>query len=368
MWFYLVRNRLKANPVWQIDNRAERRSMSITYRTFLLRLRKIAKIALREYGLEDIKLRFINYSGNGLYQVTVPPARPFPPGKYVLRLHQPDYMKPKYIRSEMEWLSALHQEGIKVPMPVRNLDGEWLTMADGGYGVPQRRYCTLIGWTEGRLLNKNIRPKHFKALGKVMGKMHTQSKGWRPPKGFARPHWDWEGLYGDGFSYSAPAKDAREAIPKAHKEIFNDVLNRVKEASQQLGKNKSVYGLIHADLGVSDNVAFQSGEARPFDFDDCGFGYWVFDFGVPLAHYFIDTNDVSKIMQDALISGYEETADIGNISIEYLDLFGAARIAQLMFFYQASALAHPEHQEGAKAEINLHARYLRRALKIMDKG
>ena len=142
----------------------------------------------------------------------------------------------------------------------------------------------------------------------------------------------------------------------------------MKEASQQLGKNKSVYGLIHADLGVSDNVAFQSGEARPFDFDDCGFGYWVFDFGVPLAHYFIDTNDVSKIMQDALISGYEETADIGNISIEYLDLFGAARIAQLMFFYQASALAHPEHQEGAKAEINLHARYLRRALKIMDKG
>jgi Ser/Thr protein kinase RdoA (MazF antagonist) len=198
--------------------------------------------------------------------------------------------------------------------------------------------------------------------------MHVQSRGWRAPKRFARPHWDWDGLYGDGFSYGAPAKDAREAIPKAHQDIFNDVLNRVKEVSEQLGRSKSVYGLIHADLGVTDNVAFQSGEARPFDFDDCGFGYWAFDFGVALAHYFIDTNDASKTMQDALISGYEETADSANIGIECLDLFKAARIAQLMFFYQASALAHPEHQEEAKAEINLHAKCLRRTLKIMDKG
>jgi Ser/Thr protein kinase RdoA (MazF antagonist) len=333
--------------------------MSITYRAFLLRLRKLAEIALGKFGLKDIKLSFINYSGNGLYQVTVPPARPVPPGKYTLRLHQPDYMKPKFISSEMEWLSALHQEGIKVPMPVRNLDGEWLTISDGGYEVPQRRNCTLIGWTEGRLLNKNIRPKHFKALGRVMGRMHAQSRGWRLPKGFARPRWDWDGLFGDGFSYGAPANDARETIPKAHQDIFNDVLNRVKEASEQLGRNKSVYGLIHADLGVTDNVAFQAGEARPFDFDDCGFGYWVFDFGVPLGHYFIDTNDESKTMQDALISGYEESIDIGNIGIEYLDLFKAARIAQLMFFYQASGLAHPEHLEEAKREVQNHARFLK---------
>lgn len=333
--------------------------MSIAYRAFLLRLRKLAEIALREYGLEDTKLRFINYSGNGLYQVTVPPAKPVHPGKYTLRLHQPDYMKPNFISSEMEWLSALHQEGIKVPMPVRNLDGEWLTISDGGYEVPQERNCTLIGWTEGRLLNKNIRPKHFRALGRVMGRMHVQSRGWRPPKGFARPHWDWDGLFGDGFSYGTPAKDAREAIPKAHQDIFNDVLNRVKEASEHLGKSKSVYGLIHADLGVTDNVTFQAGEARPFDFDDCGFGYWVFDFGVVLGHYFIDTNDESKTMQDALISGYEESIDIGNIGIEYLDLFKAARIAQLMFFYQASGLAHPEHLEEAKREVQNHARFLK---------
>jgi len=337
--------------------------VSISYRTFILRMRKIAEKALGQYGLEQAKLRLITYTGNGLYQVTVPPGNPIEPGTYTLRLHQPDYMKPKFIVSEMEWLSALHKEGIRVPKPVRNLVGSWLTEADEGYEVPQKRNCTLIGWTEGRLLSKNIRPKHVRSLGRVIGKMHEQSKSWKHPKGFARPHWDWDGLFGDGFSYGAPAADARNAIPKTHQVAFNDVLNRVREASEQMGKGKKVYGLIHADLGFGDNIAFQGEEARPFDFDDCGFGYWVFDFAVPLAQYFIDTNDASQTMKKALISGYEETADSEDIGLEYLDLFMAARIAQLMYFYQASALAHPEHMEEAKREINVHAKYLKRILK-----
>jgi Ser/Thr protein kinase RdoA (MazF antagonist) len=337
----------------------------MSYRTFLHRVRKIAKIALREYGLENAKLRLIAYTGNGLYQVTVPPGNPIAPGKYTLRLHQPHYMKPKFISSEMEWLSALHQERVPVPKPVNNLDGEWLTIADGGYEVPQKRNCTLIGWTEGRVLEKNIQSQHFRALGRVIGMMHEQSRRWKRPKGFARPHWDWDGLYGDGFSYGVPAVDARSAIPKAHQPAFNEVLNLVREASEQLGKGKKVYGLIHADLGFGDNVACHRGEARPFDFDDCGFGYWVFDFGVALAQYMMDTNDTSETMREALLGGYEETATLEDIGIENLDLFIAARIAQFIFFYQASALAHPEHTEDAKIEISSHGKFLKRFLKGM---
>ena len=336
--------------------------MSMSYRSFLHRIRKIAEIALIEYGLEKAKLKFITYTGNGLYQVTVPPGNSIDPGRYTLRLHQPDYMKPKFIISEMDWLSALRQEGIPVPRPMRNLNGDWLTVADGSYDVPQKRNCTLVGWTEGRVLGDKVQSKHFRSLGKLMGRMHEQSKNWKRPKGFARPHWDWDGLYGEGFSYGAPAADARAAIPKSHQSAFNETLDRVRNVSKQLGKGKSVYGLIHADLGLADNVAFLRGEAKPFDFDDCGFGYWVFDFGVPLAQHFIDTNDATSTLRDALIAGYEETATVEDIGLEYLDLFVAARIAQLMFFYQASALANPAHTEDARKEINDHAKFLKRIL------
>lgn len=341
--------------------------MSISHQSFLIRLRKLAYVALTEYGLDDTKVKFVNYSGNGLYQVTVPSGGPISAGKYALRLHQPNYMKPEFITSEMEWLSALHQGGIMVPKPVRNLKGEWLTIADRGYDVPQKRNCTLIGWTHGRLLKKGIRPKHFRSLGRIVGKMHEQSKTWKHPSAFLRPHWDWDGLFGDGFSYGVPASDAREAIPNTHQAAFNEVLSLVREASEQMGKSKKVYGLIHADLAMGDNVAFSAGEARPFDFDDCGFGYWVFDFGVVLAQHFIDTNDSTRVMQDAMITGYQETAPLESIGIEYLDIFTAARIAQFMFFYQASGLANPKHLDEARREINDHAKYLKRMLKVIKK-
>jgi Ser/Thr protein kinase RdoA (MazF antagonist) len=337
--------------------------VSVSYRAFLLRLRKIAEIALTEYGLEGSKLKFITYSGNGLYQVSVPSGTPITPGKYTLRLHQPDYMKPKYIESEMEWLSALHQEGISVPKPVRNLSGEWLTIADGGYEVPQKRNCTLIEWTQGRVLGDKVRPKHFRSLGRVMGKMHEQSKNWKLPTGFARPHWNWDGLYGEGFSYGTPAAEARAAIPNVHQKVFNETLERVRDVMEQLGKRKDVYGLIHADLGLADNVAFHAGEARLFDFDDCGFGYWVFDFAVTLSEHFIDTNDRSQATYDTLKAGYEETSSLDGIGIEYLDLFMAARFAQFMFFYQASGMAHPQHMEESKQGVNEHAKYLKKILK-----
>jgi hypothetical protein len=58
--------------------------------------------------------------------------------------------------------------------------------------------------------------------------------------------------------YGVPAKDARDAIPKKYQQIFNNVLNQVQEL---------------------------------LDFDDCGFGYWLFDLGVVLAHYFSNFNN-----------------------------------------------------------------------------
>ncbi len=339
----------------------------MTYRKFLLRLRKLAKLALANYGLESADIKFITYSGNGLYQIVAQEKDTIEsgiePGKYTLRLHQPDYMKKEYIASEMEWLSALDNESICVPKPVKNQDGNWITVADGGYEVPQARRCTLIGWTEGRILGTRIKPKHFKSLGRVIGQLHEQSRRWKPPKGFMRPHWDWDGLFGDGFSYGAPAIDARKAIPKAHQDAFNETLDSVRKVSEQLGKGRDVYGLIHADLGVADNVAFYDGKARPFDFDDCGFGYWLFDFGVPLSQHFMDTGDKSRIMQDALLSGYEETSPSEVVGVEYLDTFMAARIAQLMFFYQASALANPQNRSEARREINNHGKFLKQILK-----
>jgi Ser/Thr protein kinase RdoA (MazF antagonist) len=335
---------------------------------FLLRLREIAKLALENYRLEQIHPKFVNYSGNGLYKIIVPPKSSIPPGKYALRIHQPNYMKPEFIISEMDWLSALNAEGISVPKPIRNKEGNWLSVVDGGYDVPTKRNCTLISWTEGRLLRQSICPKHFYSLGKVIGRIHSQSRSWKPPKGFARPHWDWEGLFGDGFDYGVPAKEAREAIPKKHQEAFKEVTGQVREVEEVLGKTRESYGLIHADLAFGDNIAIQAGEAVPFDFDDCGFGFWIYDLGVTLAHFIFDTDSTSSMMRDAIVKGYEETSLQKNAGLEYLDLFIAARFAQLMFFFQGASIRYPQSKNEGLREVNSNAKYLKLMLKKINKN
>jgi Ser/Thr protein kinase RdoA (MazF antagonist) len=341
----------------------------LSYRGFLFRLRRLAKKALEAYELKGAALKFIYYSGNGLYQVVIPETGKsddlFVPGRYALRLHQPGYMKPEHISSELEWLSALREEGIAVPEPIKNSEGKWLTTIESEYKVPTTRNCTLLRWVRGRLVNKNPRPWHMKALGRVTGRLHTQSIRWKLPTGFKRRHWDWEGLFGDGAEYGVPAKDVHEAIPKVHRERFAKVIRQVQEVFDQLGKSKNVYGLIHADMGVDSNVLFLERKARPIDFDDSGFGYWIFDLGVILAHYVNEFKDTNPRMRDALLEGYEETKPSIDVDYNYLDLFIAARYAQLMYFYQMCALKFPQSHDEAMEQVNSFAGDLKNHLKLM---
>ncbi|PNX50966.1 MAG: hypothetical protein BV458_12270, partial [Thermoplasmata archaeon M9B2D] len=95
----------------------------------------------------------------------------------------------------------------------------------------------------------------------------------------------------------------------------------------------------------------------------CGFGYWIFDLAVLLAHYFSDYTNTSSVLQDALIAGYKETSTLENIGFEYIDLFIAARYAQLMFFYQSCAIRYPHVLDVAMTEVNRYAEDLKHILK-----
>jgi hypothetical protein len=79
----------------------------------------------------------------------------------------------------------------------------------------------------------------------------------------------------------------------------------------------------------------------------------------------MDTHTNLKSIQEAMYSGYEESSSLDSIVSEYLDLFMAARLAQFMFFYQASALAYPEFADESRQEIDETAKYLKQMLRRM---
>lgn len=64
-----------------------------------------------------------------------------------------------------------------------------------------------------------------------------------------------------------------------------------------------------------------------------------------------------------LTEGYMKTTPLPDLDFDYLDLFIAARYAQFMYFYQASAMHAPQHMDEAIEEINMNAKYLKCFLK-----
>jgi Ser/Thr protein kinase RdoA (MazF antagonist) len=102
------------------------------------------------------------------------------------------------------------------------------------------------------------------------------------------------------------------------------------------GKGANVYGLIHADIGTKANVLFHSGEARAIDFDDAGFGYWMYDLAIPLSDW--EGEKIWLTYRDALLEGYTETQSISHEQLEQLKLFQAAIRAMEIFWGTATLM------------------------------
>ena len=64
-------------------------------------------------------------------------------------------------------------------------------------------------------------------------------------------------------------------------------LRRLAQAAlEQYGLGGARLAFIdYSENAVFCNVLFHRRWAQPIDFDDCGFGYWVYDLAVPLAHW-----------------------------------------------------------------------------------
>ena len=290
---------------------------------------RLAQAALGNYELPGARFKVLRHAGNVTYRVDATAsgqqesaAGLYVPNRYLLRIHLPGYHTPEEIRSELQWLAALRRDaGIPVAEPVPTRSGELLCEV-GVSGVPGRRYCSLLRWVKGRFVTKNVRLAHYEAQGRLMARLHDFASRWKPPVDFTRREYDWEGLFRDDAGTGFPSTDIWRQVPERYREPFEIVAERVRDIMEGLGEGPDVYGIIHADLGVDANVLFESGEARAVDFDDSGFGYYLFDLAISLEHCQEDA--VFPDIRDALLRGYTELRPLPDKHVMNLELFLAA--------------------------------------------
>jgi Ser/Thr protein kinase RdoA (MazF antagonist) len=277
------------------------------------RLAPLARRALLDYCLGEVSLSPLQHIQNATWRVQCRGGQ-----RHVLRIHTPRRHDTATIRSELLWLEALSTEGgFVVPTPVRTRgDGLWTTVSVEG--VPQPRVCTLLHWVPGRFARKKRTPAILQEMGRLMARLHQQASRYRIPKAFVRPRWDHSGL----FDRDAERQAGWDRLTRRQRRLFEMVGERLGKIVEGLGTDRDVFGLIHADL-IFCNVMFHRGEARPIDFDDCGFGYFLYDMAILLDR--IEMRQDYPALRAALVEGYRQVRTLAAEHEACLDLFVLAR-------------------------------------------
>ncbi len=313
------------------------------------RLAPLARRALLDYDLGEVSLSTLKHTQNAIWRVQCGGGQ-----RYALRIHAPRRHDTAAIRSEFLWLEALSAEGgFVVPTPVRTR-GKRLWTTAVAEGVPEPRICTLLTWVPGRFAQRKRTPAILREMGRLMARLHQQASQYRIPKAFVRPRWDHRGLFGR----DAQTQVGWDRLTRGQERIFETVAERVGEIVERLGPSRDVFGLIHGDL-IFENVAFHHGQACPIDFDDCGFGYFLYDMAILLDR--IEMRENYTALRAALLEGYRSIRPLAVEHEAYLDLFVLAR----WVFLGVCFLSRPEFHSYAPRFLSIVEpkieRYLRAA-------
>jgi Ser/Thr protein kinase RdoA (MazF antagonist) len=178
-----------------------------------------------------------------------------------------------------------------------------------------------------------------------MAQLHEFAAQWQHPPGLTKRHWDWYGLFRDVEGAGLPGSQVWGLVPQRYRAAFDVVAQRAQVVMDGWGQGPDAYGLIHADLGVDANLLFWGSppEARAIDFDDSGFGYWMYDLAVSLEHC-RDDRAYPKF-RDALLQGYAEVRSLPSRQVEQLELFMAAFYVYVSLWCAAMTQLHPRHRE-----------------------
>ena len=313
-----------------------------SHRQRIARMRRVAVRALDAYPLVDRELRFVSDGENTTFRVdaTAPDGR----DRFLLRVHRParhgrDVDSAAAIGSELDWLTALRAgTDLLVPAPFRTADGKLTTVA-ASPDAPEPRVCSVLRWMDGRIHSAAPRPVHLCRLGSVMARLHGQAGQWRLPPGFVRIRWDWETFFGDTMVYGGiNAADVWGLVPGDLRRRFARVASGMRRVMTDLGDGADSFGLIHADLHL-DNALFWRDEVRVIDFDDCGFGYWLYDIAVALWE--LRYRDDYERFRLALIDGYTRHRPLPPGGLAYLDDFIAAREVAFGLWFTGMAQVNP---------------------------
>jgi len=270
---------------------------------YLADIGALAAAALPRYGFSPrATATLINHSENATYRVD-DPDRAAPA---ILRIHRRGYQSAQSIRSELHWLDALRQhEGVITAAPIAARDGSFLQSL-ASEALPEPRHAVLFTYLSGQEPSEDDLIGPFERLGTISAHMHDQARHWSLPSGFTRQMWDHDGALGKRALWGR-WQDGIGMTPH-WLQLFGRLSATIERRLQAFGRSSGRFGLVHADIRLA-NLLVEGEVTKVIDFDDCGFGWFLYDVGTALS--FIEHRADVPDLVAAWLRGYRRVATLG---------------------------------------------------------
>ncbi|BBY18384.1 phosphotransferase enzyme family protein [Mycolicibacterium litorale] len=255
----------------------------------------VAERALADYDLPPTStLRLLNLSENATYLVEDADSG----AKSILRVHRQNYHRPHEIESELDWLAALRRDSdVTVPTVLPARDGRRVVTIDAN-GTP--RHVVHFDMVAGAEPDEGtVTLDDFRTLGRITAALHDHSRSWTRPQGFDRFSWDWANCLGEDPRWGR-WHDA-EGVGPEESHLLERAQDLLQRRLSEYGTGPDRYGLIHADLRLA-NLLVDPPTITVIDFDDCGFGWFFYDFGTAVS--FMEDDPALPEWQASWVAGY----------------------------------------------------------------
>lgn len=290
-------------------------------------LTDLARAALTRWDAQFSEPALFKHRENAVFSVTRDDG-----ARFALRVHRAGYHSDAALRSELYWMRELGRAGIAVPSVIPAADGSLFVHADLP-GIPEARQVDMIGWLSGAPAGApGADSAYYFRVGALAARLHLHGSRIPLPDDFTRHSWDEEGLIGEqpvwGRFLNLPA------LSTSQQTLLRKAVDAARDDLASYGRSPERYGIIHADL-IRDNVLENDGELQAIDFDDSGFGWYMFEIATILCAN-LDNADYPQLKRQ-LLEGYRSVRKLDDTDIAHLPLFMFLRAATYLGWLQTRA-------------------------------
>jgi Ser/Thr protein kinase RdoA (MazF antagonist) len=286
--------------------------------------KKAAAQACRYYGHRALRnVSLLCLSENATFLLAEDSRDKF---RAVMRVARVGYHSRAEIEAELRWLEHLGKsDAVRAVYPVSNIRGNLLTQVEEERQV---YVCVVFQYLEGHTLNPRqdlSAAADFRQTGRTAALLHRDAMDWKESGTLLRPHWNYENMVGTHGLFGN-WRECRELDFRGY-DTIDLACRRIRQRLENYGKNENNYGLIHADLRAA-NLLKDGSVLHVLDFDDCGFGWHLYDLAASVS--FIEDDLRLGQWIGAWLEGYQSVLPLEKRDLLEIPTFIMARRIQLL--------------------------------------